>query len=385
MGSPVQVAVVGAGLGGCAAVLGLRLAGAEVCVFEASDAPRRGGHSLSVFPSGTAALAALGVDKLPGVVIDRVTQMRQRSGRTISSLRLAPVVRLVGGSPYVVCPRQDLVDLLLAKVGRVSYAMRCIRVTSDDKGAHVCFADGSQVRADLVVAADGSDSQIRGALWPESERSFLSVVWQATVPMPANYPAPAEALIVRGPCTFAGSFPTTVNRVNLFFEQKAPSPETTDAPWPEVSSRFAALPDPLRRWFLDTPMTRFEAFPIFQQPPARRWYQGRVVLLGDAAHSLSPSGGQGSTEAFVDAVALGRAVRHSATVAVALNAYSQARYRRSQRAFRQSSWPMRPIASRMIAMSISPPDFLATRAAAVLMRPDPVVRQAINDELAQPT
>src|SRR5207248_4816070 len=132
-------------------------------------------------------------------------------------------------------------------------------------------------------------------------------------------------------------------------------------------------------------MTRFEAFPIFQQPPARRWYQGRVALLGDAAHSLSPSGGQGSTEAFVDAVALGRAVRHSATVAVALNAYSKARYRRSQRAFRQSSWPMRPIASRMIAMSISPPDFLATRAAAILMRPDPVVRQASNDELAQPT
>lgn len=378
----MKAAVVGGGLGGCATALALRAVGLDVSVFEAADGPRRGGHSLSLFPSGTAALAVLGARELPGVVIERVTQIQQASGRTISSFAMAPLMDRVGGYPYVVCPRQDLAELLEAMVGGINYAKRATAVTPGATGAVVAFADGEETSVDLVVGADGSASVIRDSLWAGPPRRFLSVVWQASVALPGDYPSPTEALVVRGPLSFAGTFPTSGGRVNLFFEATADSPDAAEAPWGELTKRFRQLPAPLRQWFLDTPGGAFETYPIFVRPPARRWNSGPVVLLGDAAHSLSPSGGQGSKEAFVDAVALGRAIAGNTSLDAALDAYTRSRARRSLRAYRQSTYSMRPIMSRLLATRITPPGPLATRAAAALVGPDALVRRALDTGIA---
>lgn len=378
----MKAAVIGGGLGGCGAALALRAAGLEVSVFEAASGPRRGGHSLSLFPSGTAALAALGAKDLPGVVIEQVTQIQERSGRTIDSLAMAPLMRLVGGWPYVVCPRQDLAEVLEAMVGPINYGKRATAVRPEASGATVRFTDGEELSVELVVAADGSASDIRDSLWPSAPRRFLSVVWQASVSRSRDYPSSTEAVISRGPLTFAGSFPTTGDRVNLFFEAKADSPRAAEAPWAEVIQRFLGLPAPLQRWFLETPREAFETYPIFVRAPARRWNSGRIVLLGDAAHSLSPSGGQGSKEAFVDAVALGQAIARNASLDAALDVYTKMRARRSRRAFRLSTYSMRPIMSRLMATRITPPGPLALRAAAALLGPDPLVRRALDAGIA---
>ena len=351
----MRALVIGGGLGGLAAGLGLEAVGAEVTICEAAPSARRGGGVLSLFPRGTAALACLGVDPAPGVPVTSAELVHSRSGRVMHRLDLNGPARRIG-HPYSVASRDQVLDGLLDRIGaRVEYGRRCLSVRPTGSGAEAEFDDGQRAGADLVVVADGANSAVRPVLWPDEQSRFLSVAWQAMTDRPPTYP-PQQVTLLFHPGTFAGLFPASDGRLGWFVEQRADSPSEAKAgSRAAVLGRFGWLPDPFRECLATTADEAVESFPIYVRRPPRRWNRGLVAVLGDAAHTVSPAGGQGASEAFIDAVALADSIGHAGSLDAALERYTRIRAWRAQAVWRWSLTSMSPMLSRLSAMSLRLP------------------------------
>ena len=243
--SRLRAVVVGAGLGGCAAAIALRNLGVEVTVVEAATAPRREGEVIGLLPNGTAALAALAVNDIPGRRVE-IAKMLHQSGRRVATIDVRKV-ELHHGFPYVLISRAELLELLESRLdGCISYGKPCVSVASTGSGAEVCFTDGTVLSTDVVVAADGASSAIRASLWPGDIRTFFSVARQGSAAMPTDYPSPHTEFLMLGSGAFAGCFPTSGDRVSWFIEERA---ETLGAPLDleadELLTRFNSWRYPL--------------------------------------------------------------------------------------------------------------------------------------------
>lgn len=378
----LRVAVVGGGLGGCAAAIALRGVGAEVTVFEAAPAPRREGQSVSLLMNGTAAFAALRVGGQPGQRITRVSLLHSRTGRHLVTVDAAELERLQG-HPYVVVPRNELLDPLLGALdGHVAYSKRAVGVANTGSGAEVHFADGSSEFADLVVAADGAHSCLRLSLWPQDGGRLLSFAFQGTVDLPPDYPSDEEVFLSMAPGAFLGTFPTTRGRIGWFIEERAGSTDRPPAPVRDYLLRRVAegWAGPIGALIEATPEEEVakEVYPIRVRRPPRTWGDRRIVLLGDAAHALNPALGQGTNQAFTDAVALARAVSRSGSADDVLPTYSRSRARRTTLYWRMAKTMLNPWYSTMTNSLGWTTNRMATRSWTLLTRPDPVVRETLS-------
>jgi FAD-dependent urate hydroxylase len=378
----MRVAVVGGGLGGTAAAVALRKVGAEVEVFEASPEPRLEGQSLSLLMNGTAAYAALGVGEVPGHRITKVAFLDHRSGQRLMTVDAGALEHRLG-HPYVVVPRSDLLEPLLGALdGAVSYGKRASMVTNTDAGAEVHFADGSRTSADLVVIADGARSGLRQSLWPDDQGELFSFAFQGTVALPSDYPSSDEARLSVGPGIFTGAFPTTAGRIGWFIDQRADSSGRPPTPTRDyLLDRFASWPGGFASLIEATPAEEVEkeVYPIYIRRPRHTWGVGRIALLGDAAHSLNPALGQGTNQAFTDAVVLADTLRRAGSANGVLATYSRRRRLRTTAYWRLARWMLSPTFSRMSDYSARwTSDDAATRSWTLLTRVDPTVRRVLR-------
>ena len=374
--------MIGGGLAGCAAAVGLRAVGVDTTVFEAAPGPRRGGGALSLFPRGTAALGALGIGQPIGVAIRTVTVLHHRTGRVLNRLDLGEVTERFG-YPYAVVSRDEVLDRLLDGLGdHVVYGRRGVAVSDDGQQAEVLFEDGGRFRADLVVAADGGGSRLRTDLWPQRPSRFLSVAWQSSADRPSAAPGSDEATLIWGRSSFAGLFPDTTGHLGWFLDRRETSPELEHGhPREAILSRFGWLPGTFLDVIASTPDDSIQSFPIQVRRPPRRWSAVRVALVGDAAHTVSPSAGQGAAEAFTDAVALAYAVGCKPSVSSALDQYTRLRRWRSLAIWRVSLSALRPASSRIQELSQYWPTPTSEAIAARALRPSRLILNALEGGL----
>jgi FAD-dependent urate hydroxylase len=160
----MRVLVVGAGVAGLAAARGLVRAGHEVEVYERAPVLSTAGGSVTLWSGSTGILRDLEVD-LTGVG-RRIDAMETRSpdGRLMLTIDVAAVARRYG-TPNVHLPRQRLVERLADGLpdGVLRLGFTCTHV-GHERG-EITFADGSTVRGDVVVGADGRSSLVRDHLW----------------------------------------------------------------------------------------------------------------------------------------------------------------------------------------------------------------------------
>ena len=337
--------VVGAGIGGLAAAGALARAGWEVTVHEQAKVLREVGAGLSIAPNAMRALEWLGLgpearEHAQGQGIG----VKSRSGRWMVRLTATDLEQRYG-NPMFAMHRADLHRLLLTAAGAttVHTGHRATGISAGLGGAEVTFATaGGPVTAgaDLVVAADGVHSRLRAALFPGHPGATYAgyVCWRGIAPagISRRLTDPPVWTDTWGRGVRFGTAPLADGRV--FWYGSAAGPEgafARDTP-ADVAARFATWhpPIPDLPW-TSAPDSLLRNDIYFVKDPLPRFVRDRVVLLGDAAHAVTPDIGQGACLAIEDAAVLAAATAGD-DLDAGLRAYDEVRRPRTQRLARIS-------------------------------------------------
>lgn len=285
-----RVAVVGGGVAGLtlAAAAGERV---EVVVHEAEPGRSEFGSTLILWPSALRALAGIGA-----------LETLRRSARPLGPARLftidgRPLTR-PHDSGLVAVPRPALLRALREAVPS------SVRVLHDE------VLDPTTLDADLVVGADGARSRVRGLVRPAGaeRRGTPYVAVRGLLPHPPPDAAVGEYW---GPGVLVGVVPTAAGGYWFTAHRSDAGPEPLDTA--AVLAELRGILEPAAPVLRDIvggagTGTGTVATRLWQAPPMPRYVRGRYVLVGDAAHAMTPNLGRGSCDAVLDAVALAAAL-----------------------------------------------------------------------------
>ncbi len=342
MGKARRIAIVGAGLGGLATAIALRQRGFEVQVHE--QAPELGefGAGINISPNSVKFFDAIGLTaKLQAVASEPVgLTWRAWDADEISySLPFGDFEKRYGAKYYVV-HRSDLHRLLSEAVPDASIQLgkRCTAVETRNGTAGLSFADGSSAEADVVIGCDGIRSAVRASTFGgEGPHYAGTMCWRALAPsdaLPNNY---HDGYVNQwsGDGGFVVSYHVRQGKfINFVCVRQQPG--WTEQSWSVPSSvdeMLAAFPKvgpKLRRMMAAA--TSCSKWGQFTGEHAPQWTKGRATLLGDSAHAMLATFGQGANMAFEDAYVLARWLEASSDDPdAALAGYEAARKPRATR------------------------------------------------------
>ncbi|ETD33925.1 FAD-dependent monooxygenase [Williamsia sp. D3] len=344
----MKVAVVGAGIGGLCVSVGLQRYGADVTVFERSDQVRAAGSGLSVFGNGLRALESLGL-RQQFEVITSPHAATYRSGQRRPDGRWLATIPPDAVTDLRIVHRTDLHTMLLARVqpGTIRCSTEVISVRSDGTVlVREVPGSSSEHHFDLVVVADGLFSNVR-ARWAEDPgvRYAGYSAWRGVTSAPVDLRG--EAGETWGEQTRFGIAPLADGRVYWFGVATTPRRRSQSASdeYAELKRLFGTWHSPVPELIDTTDPETISFLPIDELAGDLPSYRhGRCVLLGDAAHAMTPNLGQGGGQAMEDAATLAALLSLIAaaanpderTINSILDSYDEARRPRTQALARRS-------------------------------------------------
>ncbi len=329
-----RAAVIGGGIGGLCAAIGLRRLGVDATVCERADRFERLGAGLTLWANAVRALRVLGVadDVLARGAVVRRSAIRTASGRDLAVTDVAEH-RQRYGEPTIALHRGDLQEALLAALpaDAVRLGMSCDGVVPEGDGVSVHFAGGAGERADMVVGADGIRSVVRPYVLPAVALRYAGyTAWRGVVASPDLVTAGLTSESWGRGSRF-GIVPINSREIYWFATANTPAGGSQSPTERKefLRQRFAGWHDPVMRLIEATPAEQILHNDIYDFPPQSCWSQGRVVLLGDAAHATTPNMGQGACMAIESSVVLCRALAEESTLPGALRRYQSERMPRT--------------------------------------------------------
>jgi 2-polyprenyl-6-methoxyphenol hydroxylase-like FAD-dependent oxidoreductase len=333
---PARVVIVGGGIGGLTSAVALQAAGWEVLVCERAPGLQEVAAGISLWPNAMRALRRLGVGEAVEAAGSVATGSRVR---TWDGTPLGPCVvdELAErfGAPLVVLHRACLRGILRSALdgGVLRLGAECVAVEPSARGAAVHLADGRVEPGAVVVGADGIRSVVREALGcHERVRHSGYVSMRGIVPLGADLAGrlcTGESL-GRG-CVF-GVAALGGNQAYWWASWREPERPSGDREDDKraLLVRFGAWHDPIPELIDSSIAEAIVRAPLYERPVAGRWTGGAIVLVGDAAHPMLPSLGQGACQAIEDAVALASALAVAPDVAAAWREYQRRRRPRAE-------------------------------------------------------
>src|SRR4051794_2259146 len=299
-----RVAIVGAGPGGMATALAAHRAGFDVKLYERYGEIKAAGNILNLWPPPQKVLGLIGVDTQDLGAPANAT-FRRNDGRVRVTVRLPEAVVAEYGGGFIGLLRWGLykrmIDALPPGVLQLGHEVTAL----DDRGDRVSltFAKRPPAEADVVVGADGLNSFVRRALWGEQpiRHQRLHLVGGYLF---LDGPPPNDTVVAHDRTT-QGSYSAIRHEGRHGYEwwvleacdPNEPFEEDLHAFALERARRFA---DPLPQLVADTPREHLQRWEIRDRKPLKQWSQGRVTLVGDAAHPTSPYAAYGAGMSIED-------------------------------------------------------------------------------------
>ena len=331
----MRVLICGAGVGGLALAVGLRRAGIESAVFEKGPVGKLG-SGLNLWSNSLRALREIGVEeqvRSVGTEIER-HEFLTNTGKPIASWPTAEMSRRAGAATVGVKRpelQQALANALDPKT--LHAGATCVSFAQDDAGVTLRLADGRAERGDVLVGADGANSAVRAQLLGDGEPRYSGYVgYRAIIDTPpAEFP-PGLFRLYYG-LQGAWILFYHVGKGRLYWlalsKQPAGAHAAGGALKAAVQARYADFADPVRKAIEATPAEAVTRSDMVDRDPAARWGEGRVTLLGDAAHPMTPNQGRGAGQALEDAVVLSRDLARATDPVAALRGYEARRMPRT--------------------------------------------------------
>jgi salicylate hydroxylase len=314
------VVIIGAGIGGLAAACALRQRGLEVELHERATKLEEIGAGLQIGPNGVRVFRALGLgDELRRNAFEPINMV----SLAFDDARLRFREPMKGpyaekfGAPYMTAHRADIHTMLRGAIGDTPLRLgaHCVGADTVNGTAVARFADGSTAEADVVVGADGIRSAIRAQHFGADAPRFTEMMaWRAMVPMdcvPKHVGPGGSVTLERGEyfgwvgpnghviCYPIGGKGETLNIFGGHYSQ-----QWVDESWSVPSNReeLIAAKAGWNEALLDMFRHVEHVFKwgIYDRDPLPQWSDGRVTLLGDAAHPTMPTLAQGANMAIED-------------------------------------------------------------------------------------
>jgi 2-polyprenyl-6-methoxyphenol hydroxylase-like FAD-dependent oxidoreductase len=331
-----KVMIIGGGIGGLSTALGLRKKGVEVEIHEREPEVRELGTGVGIQRVAQQGLEMLGLSEalqeIAGHPFEALRLISYRTGRTMATIPRR-------GEAFVV-HRGELLEVLKRELGDPSVVRcnsECVGFEQDDGGVTARFADGREERGAALIGADGVRSVIREQVVGDGPPEYSGqTAWRG---MP-RYRHPSLPLDLSeqiwGPAGLFGLFPCGER---LFWWASEVRPEgEADPPAgrkADLLETYSDWPEAISEVIENTPDDQIYRGDLYHRRPVKTWSEGRVTLLGDAAHPTMPAFGQGAGMAIEDGAVLARELgsagdlQSADDVAAALRRYEEKRIPRT--------------------------------------------------------
>lgn len=329
---PRRAIVAGAGIGGLASAAALRRRGWDVEILERADAVGEAGSGLTLWPNGLRALDAVGMGAAvrERAITDTDAGIRDPVGRWLMRTDTGELARRYGEA--VMISRSDLFAILHRAVPDVELRPRVTVSGIETAGDRVRVVHSAGVsEGDLVVGADGIHSAVRRWVCPDAggPRYAGYTAWRMITSRPV--PPLREGGETWGRGERVGIVALADGRVYLFGAADAPAGQRgPGGELAELRRRFGGWHDPIPALLDAVDEKDVLRHDIYELPPLPTYVRGRVALLGDAAHAMTPNMGQGANQGLEDAVTLAALLDRRGGIEDALDEYDRVRRPRTQ-------------------------------------------------------
>jgi 2-polyprenyl-6-methoxyphenol hydroxylase-like FAD-dependent oxidoreductase len=329
-----EAIVVGAGIGGLTAGAALIRDGWSVRVYERRDSLEdiAFGAGLGIYTNGIRALGQIGLaDQVvrSGTSREHFDQ-RSWSGKRIASWPVGEIASRIG-APSIDLTRSALVRILGQAVGAdpLRLGVACTGFEQDGEGVTVHFSDGATERCQLLIGCDGINSTVRTQLLGPIKPSYQGyTAWRGLV----NFQHEAAPLHMFQQFWGRGrriAFYHVNEEGLLFWIAIANAPEGERDPEgggkARVTGLFESCAEPIPAMIAANEEAEIQRLDVYDLDPIGSWAQGRVTVMGDAAHAMTFNTGQGACQAILDGVALAKQLREADDIPSALHGFESSR------------------------------------------------------------
>lgn len=345
----MNIAIVGGGIAGLSFALGLHKRGFDCDVFESVTDIKEIGVGITLLPHGMRELAALGVqdalesagiENLESVFYTQHGQYVYREARGRHAGYDLPEIGIHRGKLHRI-----LFDAAVSRLGanKVHTGMRCTGFSQNADGVQIDFSNAHtgqpvSVKAQIAVACDGVNSVMRKQMHPQDALCFAGInTWRGVTVHPPILTGKSYLRIGTVEVGKMVIYPIIDNvdgkgnqLINWVAELQKPNAAMNDWNRPGDPAVCAEIFKDWKFDFLNVPELILKAEKVFEYPMVDKdalpfWTQGRVTLMGDAAHPMYPRGSNGSAQALIDARTLAEQLSQHSNPQDALKAYEALR------------------------------------------------------------
>jgi 2-polyprenyl-6-methoxyphenol hydroxylase-like FAD-dependent oxidoreductase len=326
-----KIVIIGGGIGGLTAAVACARRGLDAEVYEQAPELKEVGAGVGLWANALRALEPIGLAgpaaRLGGGLAGSGIK---RPDGTWLMYQPQEVMRQRWGAGFAPVHRAELQRLLASQLdpATIHLGTRCTGFQDTAEAVNVHFADGRQLQADVLIGADGVHSAVRGTLLGTTPLRYRGYTAVRSLTPAGSVPLPDDGIETWGQGARFGLAPASGERIIWYATWNAPAGTADDIGMQARLLRlFGAWHDPIRAVIEATPEDVVVRNDIYDRWPARTWTRGRVALIGDAIHPMTPDLGQGACQAIVDAVTLAGCLAEAAGLRAGLRAYQQRRRR----------------------------------------------------------